>query len=113
MPFSRAIIWRASKNSKLSFLLMLPAVRSCTCCLLLVSLLRSGLRSGRLGRRPPLEDGAGPLDVVVAQRPSPHGEALVVGVVQAAGDPPLAVDMGLGLDRHRRADVAMEVLGRA
>src|SRR5437773_1837362 len=99
MPFSLAISWRASKNSKLSFLLM--GVFSCSCCLLL---LRPGLRSGGLGRRAPLEQGAGPLDLVVAQPPSPHGEALVVGVVEESGHTPVALHVGLGLDRHRRAD---------
>src|SRR5690349_1168207 len=102
MPFSRAIIWRASKNSKL-FLLICPApgrwpgrsgptrcARSCARCLLLRWLLRSLRRAAQLRRRPPLEDGPRPLDLVVAQPPTGDADPVVVGVLEGAGHPPLA-----------------------
>src|SRR4051794_33273160 len=104
MPFSRAIIWRASKNSKL-FLLMrsapglrpgrsgpTPCARSCARCLLLRGLLRSLRGAAELRRRPPFEDGPGPLDLVVAQPAPADDDPVVVGVDEGAGHAPLTVD---------------------
>src|SRR4051812_48545096 len=99
MPFSLAIICRASKNSKL-FLLMLSrswGFGSCAGCLLLRCLLGALLVAAQLGCGAPFEQGAGPLDLGVEESPAGNGDAFVVGTLEAAGHPPVALDVRLGL----------------
>jgi hypothetical protein len=52
----------------------------------------------------------GPKDVAVGEMALVDGEPVVVGLDQDALAPPIAVDPGMGLDRHHLADEALEVV---
>src|SRR3954454_18433071 len=109
MPFSRAIVWRASIISKLFVLLMACSPGD---GLLLGLLLRARRRTHRFGCGTPLEHGAGLGDLVVRNGMAGDGDPpglVAVGGVEGSRDPALAVHLGRGLHRDGRADEAEEV----
>src|SRR5437879_11634694 len=109
MPFSRAIVWRASSMSKFCVVMVCSSRRG-------LLLLAPRRRRGALGCRAPLEHGAGLGDLVVGDGVAGHGDAPVGPVVdrfQRAGDAALAVDLLPRLHRDFLADEPAEVVGGA